>query len=79
MATLHVRQVPDELYEALQRQAQERRSSIAKEAIRLLSRALRTERAGVQQLIDEIEAHRPVARRGTPAAAALIRQDRDRL
>ncbi len=78
MATLHVRQVPDYLYEALQRRAQERRSSIAKESIRLLSDALRTDRSGARRLFDEVEAGRPVARRGTPAAAALIRQDRER-
>lgn len=77
MATLHVRNVPDDTYEALRRLAAERNSSIAVEAVRLLQRALRTDRAGVRALLDEIDARRPAARRGSPSAADLIRRDRD--
>ena len=47
------------------------------EAIRLLRRALRTDTAKVRALLDEIESRRPVARRGSPSAAELIRRDRD--
>jgi plasmid stability protein len=77
MATLHVRDVPAETYEALRRLAVERGSSMNAEAIRLLGRALRTDTAAVQALLDQIESHRPVARRKVPAPAALIRRDRD--
>jgi plasmid stability protein len=77
VATLHVRNVPDDTYEALRHLAIERKSSIGAEAIRLLQRALRTDRAGARGLLDEIDASRPRARRGTPTAAALIRRDRE--
>jgi plasmid stability protein len=77
MATLHVRDVPSETYEALRRLAAERGSSMNTEAIRLLGRALRTDTAAVQALLDQIESRRPVPRRRVPAPAALIRRDRD--
>ena len=77
MATLHVRDVPAETYEALRRLAAERGSSMNTEAIRLLGRALRTDTAAVQALLDQIESRRPVPRRKVPAPAVLIRRDRD--
>lgn len=77
MATLHVRQVPEETYEALRRLAAQRKSSINAEAVRLLERAVRTDTAAVRALLDRIEIHRPVARRRAPTAAALIRRDRN--
>lgn len=77
MATLHVRQVPEETYEALRRLAAERKSSINAEGVRLLARAVRTDTAAVRALLDRIEIRRPVARRRAPTAAALIRRDRD--
>ena len=77
MATLHVRDVPERTYEALRDRAVERRTSISAEAIRLLERALRTDRARVNELLAEIEATRVKARPDAPAVAELIRQDRD--
>jgi len=77
MATLHVRDVPDETYEALRERANERHTSISAEAIRLLERALRTDRARVNELLAEIETTRVKARPNAPAPAELIRQDRD--
>lgn len=77
MATLHVRNVPDSTYEALRERATERRTSISAEAIRLIERALSTDRARVNELLAQIEATRVEARRGAPSAAELIRQDRD--
>lgn len=77
MATLHVRDVPDETYEALRERANERRTSISAEAIRLLERALRTDRTRVNELLAEIEASRVKARSDAPTPAELIRQDRD--
>jgi plasmid stability protein len=78
MHTLHVRNVPNELYASLRQRARERKTSISRETIRLLARALRTDRRGVRELLHQIESDRPVARRGTPSAAELIREDRDR-
>jgi plasmid stability protein len=77
MATLHVRNVPEDTYDALRERAAENRTSISAEAIRLIERALRTDRARVNELLAEIEATRVAARPDAPSAAALIRQDRD--
>ncbi len=77
MPTLHVRNIPPDTYEALRRLAEERKSSIGAETIRLLQRALRMDSARVRALLDEIEARRPVVRRRVPTAAELIRRDRD--
>jgi plasmid stability protein len=78
MPTLHVRNVPPALYASLRQCAAQRKASIASETIRLLERALRIDKPAVRELLDEINADRPVARRGTPAAAALIREGRTR-
>jgi hypothetical protein len=78
VSTLHVRNVPEPIYRALHRRAKERRSSVSAETIRLLDRALRVDRLGVPELIDEIERTRPVLRGGAPSPAALIRTDRTR-
>ncbi len=78
MATLHVRNIPNELYDSIKSCAAERERSISSEVIRLLERALRSDRPGVRELLDEIESDRPVARPGTPSAADMIRNDRDR-
>lgn len=78
MPVLFVREVPDELYGALRRRARERRSSISKEAIRLLESALETDDPELADLLDEIESVRPRAAPTTPSAAQLIRDDRDR-
>jgi len=78
MATLHVRGVPDDLYAQLSERASERGSSITSETIRLLRRALSLELPGQADLLDAIRAEREHVRDGTPNAADLIRDDRDR-
>ena len=77
MATLHIRDVPAEMYAELRRLAAGRGSSMNTEAIRLLGRALRTDTTAVLALLDQIGSRRPVTRRRVPALAALIRRDRD--
>ncbi|MFI5308921.1 MAG: hypothetical protein ACHQ53_16300 [Polyangiales bacterium] len=77
MSTLYVRDVPDDVYEAIRRLTDERKTSISSEAVRLLRRALQHERAGVVDLLDEIEADRPRARRSRTSGAALVRHERD--
>jgi plasmid stability protein len=76
MSTLHVRNIPDDVYEALRKRADEHDSSISSEAVRLLRRALRTDRVGVKELLDEVEESRPRATRKV-SAAQLVRRDRD--
>lgn len=76
MPTLHVRNVPPALYASLRERAGQRKASIASETIRLLEQALRLDKPAVRELLEEINADRPVARRGTPAAASLIREGR---
>lgn len=78
MPTLHVRNVPDVLYEALRKRAEEQGTSIGAEAIAALQRAMRTDLAGVREVLADYEPRRPTARRGTPPAAELVREDRDR-
>ena len=77
MSTLHVRNVPSEVYEALRVRAEERNSSISAETVRLLKRAIRTDRLALRELFDTVEAGRPMAK-NAPSAAELIREDRDR-
>ncbi len=76
MSTLHVRNVPDALYEAIRRRAAEKERSISAETILLLERALDLDRPGVRELLDSIRSARPHVR-GTVDVAALIREDRD--
>jgi plasmid stability protein len=78
VSTLHVRNVPEDVYERLRELAEERGTSISAEAIRLLERALQTDTVAVRKLLDEIDRHRPKARAGTPPAAELIREERER-
>ena len=72
-----MRNVPDELYQALREQAEERGTSISEETIRLLKRAVRTDRNRILGLLEEVEAHRPSIRGIKGGAAELIRKDRD--
>lgn len=78
MSTLHVRNLPEEVYEALRDRAAEHGTSISSEAIRLLKRALRTDTKRVAELLAEIERNRPRPKGKVGSAADLIREDRDR-
>lgn len=75
---LYVREVPEAVYGELRRRAKERGSSISKEAIRLLERALEADRPEVRELLNDIRTLRPVAKRKSASAAALVREDRSR-
>ncbi len=78
MPTLHVRNVPEALYEALRHRAEAQGTSIGAEAIAALQRAMRTDLVGVREVLAEYYPHRPIAKPGTPSAADLVREDRDR-
>ncbi len=80
MSVLHVRNVPDALYERLRRRAEAERRSLSAEAIILLSRALDEEEQAPKVTLDAIRRRRffdPV-KIGAPDSTTLLRQDRER-
>jgi plasmid stability protein len=77
VATLHVRNIPDELYEGLRRLADDQGRSISEQVIEILRTMLRHDRQQARKLMAELVRERPRLRPGAPAAADLIRQDRD--
>ena len=80
MPTLHVRNVPEALYSALQRRAVTQRSSLSAEVITLLEWALaEAERASEMTLtsVRQRPSFSPAAA-GSPDSTTLLRQDRDR-
>ena len=78
MRSLHVRNLPDDLYDALRRAADSEGRSLSSQVVAILTRALAdrlVERALVAEHVEER------ARRVGPwdrSAADLIREDRDR-
>jgi plasmid stability protein len=83
MPTLHVENVPKDLYEALRARARKNRSSIAAEVIALLKDAVptATELKRRRQLFDElmaIQAHKPPGKGPFPSTEEMIREDRER-
>ena len=80
MPTLHVRNVPEELYEQIRRQAAARNRSISAEVIVLLQRALiesEREQSEVLAGIRRRRFFRP-ADAGAPDTLTLLREDRAR-
>ena len=81
MPTLYVRNVPTDLYERLRDKAAEARRSLGAEAIELLRYGLAPRRGvSLNRLLedaDRIRAKHSVPP-GSPTAAELIREDRDR-
>jgi antitoxin FitA len=80
MPVLHVRNVPEALYERIRLQAQAQNRSISAEVITLLERAVgepAPSQAEILQNIRRRRAFRP-AQAGAPDSAQLLRQDRAR-
>jgi len=80
MPTLHVRDVPDELYERIRERAQQESRSITAEVVQLLQRALADENQEQGQVLQRIRRRRffrPVDA-NAPDSASLLRQDRQR-
>jgi plasmid stability protein len=80
MAILHVRNVPDDLYESIRRQAQAQNRSISAQVIVLLQRAV----AGSDRTQDEVLSairrrrfFRPLEA-GAPDSTTLLRENRAR-
>lgn len=83
MATLYVENVPDDLYEALRKQAKERRTSIAAEVLALLKQFVPTEeelkrRRKFIEKMKELSAKEPLTPGPFPSAEEMIREDRER-
>ena len=78
MATLHVRNVPDDVYEALRARAEREGRSMSAEAIAILRRTL-MRRRDPDELIGALRELRERAslERGAPKPEDLIREDRD--
>ncbi len=80
MATLHVRSVPDDLYEQLRTLAYSRQRSLSAQVIALLERALLSEAQQEQQaqVLADIRRRRFVLPVHTPDSTELLREDRSR-
>jgi antitoxin FitA len=76
VATLHVRNVPDELYETLRARAEREGRSINAEAIALLDAALRPSAADLLEELRSLRA-RTTLPTGAFAPERIIREDRD--
>jgi plasmid stability protein len=80
MAILHVRKVPDDLYERLRARAAAHRRSLSAEVIALLEQELGQPRRPVRELLNEIDRLRkqyPLPP-GAPDVVDLLREDRAR-
>ncbi|MEH2314315.1 MAG: Arc family DNA-binding protein [Nostoc sp.] len=88
MATLYVRNLPDDLYAKLQELAASEHRSINAQVITLLEQALKTEaqqteeerRKNIPKLLEEIRLRREKLPTDIewPDSTAMIREDRDR-
>lgn len=80
MPTLHVRNIPEPLYDRLRQRAQERNRSISAEVVVLLDFALEESEETQSHLLDSIQRRRffDPAAAGAPDSTTLLREDRDR-
>jgi plasmid stability protein len=80
MPILHVRNVPDDLYERIRRRATQQNRSISAEVINLLDEALAQSDLSQAEVLANIRRRRffRPADQGAPDSATLLRQDRER-
>ena len=80
MATLHVRNVPEEIYQRLCEKAKASRRSLSDEVLVLLRDSLKSGKPSQRELLDEIQRQPPFrpADIGAPDSTTLLREDRDR-
>ena len=80
MATLHVRNIPDELHARLLELAASRNLSLSAEVARLLEQALEEEalRASSRTVLAEMRRRRFTPPRNAPESVSLLREDRNR-
>ena len=77
--TLHIRNVPEEVYEGLRERALERGTSMNTEAIGILDKALRYKRRSFEEVMASLEELSKEINFGPdwPAPEDVIRADRD--
>ncbi len=80
MNTLHVRSVPDDLYNRLQQLANARNRSLSAQVITMLAQAIENEERRKNQLktLSSIKRRRFTAPRNAPSTLALLKEDRAR-
>ncbi len=81
MATLHVRNVADELYERIRQRAAAEKRSLGAEVVWLLEQALRRQPEDSTAILDRIDRSRAwlAETQGEfPSSVDLIREDRER-
>jgi plasmid stability protein len=80
MPTLHVRNVPEPLYDRLRQRAQDRNRSISAEVVTLLDFALEESEFSQLELLNNIRRRRffNPAQAGAPNTVTLLREDRER-
>ena len=80
MPTLHVRNVPESLYDQIRQRAQMQNRSLSAEVIMLLDHALATTEQAQDELLARIRRRRffKPAAVGAPDSVTLLRQDRER-
>jgi len=80
MHTLHVRSVPEELYNELQSLAQAKHRSLSAQIVDLLYSALENERRRQKQgkILEMIHRRRFMPPPNTPDSTELLREDRNR-
>lgn len=79
MPTLHVRNVPDSIYDRLRQRAQARNRSISAEVVMLLDLALEESEDNQAQVLDRIRRRRffdPTSV-NAPDSTTLLREDRE--
>ena len=80
MNTLHVRSVPDELYNHLQELAKAQNRSLSAQVITMLAQAVEEQERRKKQtkILASIQRRRFKAPRNTPSSLDLLREDRTR-
>jgi antitoxin FitA len=80
MPILHVRNVPDRLYERIRQQAQQQNRSMSAEVIILLDKALAQSELSQAEVLANIRRRRffRPTDQGAPDSTTLLRQDRER-
>ena len=80
MNTLHVRSVPEDLYNRLQQLANARNRSLSAQVIMMLSQAIEAEERRKKQgkVLASIQKRRFKAPKNAPASLTLLHEDRSR-
>ena len=80
MPTLHVRSVPEELYEEIQKLAESRNRSLSAQVVTMLTQALEDEKSRQTQAkaLASIDRRRFTAPKRAPSSLELLREDRRR-